>query len=69
MVITTHEEAVHVLSNVDAALNRMITQGFDNAFILAGSHNDLLAVVDYLNKGIERAKTEPKPNPESTEKK
>lgn len=66
MVITTHEEAVRVLSNVDAALDRMTTKGIENAFILAGSHNDLLAVVDYLNKEIERTKT--KPNPESTEK-
>ena len=68
MEIKTHADAIQVLSNVDAALNRMVTQGFENAFILAGSHNDLLAVVDYLNKETVCTKTVPKTTPESTEK-
>ena len=68
MEIKTHADAIQVLSNVDTALNRMVTQGFENAFILAGSHNDLLAVVDYLNKETVCTKTAPKTTPKSTEK-
>lgn len=68
MVIKTHEEAVQVLANVDAALNRLVTQGIENAFIIAGSHNDILAVQEYLNSEIKRVSADTKPD-ETTEKK
>lgn len=68
MAIKTHEEAVQMLSSIDAALNRLTIQGIENAFIVAGSHNDILAVQEYLNSEIKRASAEPKPT-ETTEKK
>lgn len=66
MVIKTHEDAIRVLSSIDGALDRLSIKGVENAFIVAGSHNDLLAVVDYLNADIKRVKSTPvsKPEPE-----
>lgn len=44
----TNNDAVKVLTNIDEALDRLVTQGIQNAFIVAGSHNDLMSVIEYL---------------------
>ena len=68
MAVKTHEEAIQMLDSIKAALNRLTIQGVENAFIVAGSYNDILAVQEYLNSEIKRASAEPKPT-EKTEKK
>lgn len=60
MKIKTKADAASILSSVDAALDRLVTQGIQNAFIVAGAHNDITAVIEYLN-----AKPDPAPTPET----
>lgn len=47
-MIKTNDEAIKVLTSIDEALDRLVTQGIQNAFIVAGSHNDLNSVIEYL---------------------
>lgn len=56
-MITTNNDAVKVLTCIDESLDRLITQGIQNAFIVAGSHNDLMSVIEYLKSQSTPAST------------